>query len=50
VANGVKRSFQRLFPTSIQIKVREGFACFVVGLEDFAYISSLDERSMNPIK
>ena len=51
VAKRVKKSFQRLFPSSPQTKVREEFACFVVGLEDFADISALEERStMNPIK
>jgi hypothetical protein len=51
VATGVKKSFQRLFPSSQQTKVREEFACFVAGLEDFADISALEERStMNPIK
>jgi hypothetical protein len=40
-----------LFPSSQQTKVREEFSFFVVGLEDFAYISALEERStMNPIK
>jgi hypothetical protein len=51
VATRVKKSFQRLFPSSQQTKVREEFACFAVGLEDFADISSLEERNtMNPIK
>jgi hypothetical protein len=30
--------------------VREEFACFAVGLEDFADISSLEERTMDPVK
>ena len=31
--------------------MREEFACFAAGLEDFSYLSSLDERrTMNPIK
>jgi hypothetical protein len=51
VAIGVKKTSQRLFPSSQQTKVREKFACFVVGLEDFAGISALEERNtMNPIK
>jgi hypothetical protein len=51
VANGVKKAFQRLFLTSLQIEVREEFTCFVAGLEDFVDISSLDERrSMNLVK
>ena len=44
VANGVKMAFQRIFPTSLQIDVRQEFACFVAGLEDFADISALNER------
>jgi hypothetical protein len=44
VTNGVKKAFQRLFPTSIQTEVREKFACFATRLENFSYISSLDER------
>ena len=51
VANGVKKAFQRLFPTSVQIEVREEFASFAAGLEDFANISALEDRkTMNPIK
>jgi hypothetical protein len=51
VANGVKKVFHRLFPTSQQTDVREEFSCFVVRLEDFADISSLEERrNMNPVK
>jgi hypothetical protein len=51
VANGVKKAFQRLFPASLQTDVRQEFACFAVGLEDFADISALDERrTMDPVK
>ena len=51
VANGVKKTFQRLFPASQQTDVREEFACFAAGLEEFSDLSSLDERrTMNPIK
>ena len=51
VANGVKKAFQRLFPASQQTNVREEFACFAAGLEEFSDLSSLDERrTMNPIK
>ena len=47
----MKKAFQRLFPSSQQTKVREEFAYFVVGLEDFADMSALEERStMDPIK
>jgi hypothetical protein len=38
VANGVKKAFQRLFPSSQQTVVREEFACFAAGLEDFVDI------------
>ena len=51
VANGVKKAIQRLFPTSQQTDVREEFACFAAGLEEFSDLSSLDERrTMNLIK
>jgi hypothetical protein len=51
VATGVKKYFQRLFPYSQKTKVREEFACFVAGLEHFADIAYLEERStMNLIK
>ena len=51
MAIGVKKSFPRLFPSSQQTKVRDEFTCFAGGLEDFADISALEERStMNPIK
>ena len=51
VANGVKKVFQRLFPSSQQTVAREEFTGFAVGLEDFAYISSLEERrTMDPVK
>jgi hypothetical protein len=47
----VKKAFQRLFPSFQQTEVRKEFACFAAGLEDFADISALEERStMNPIK
>jgi hypothetical protein len=47
----VKKAFQRLFQSSEQTEVRDEFACFAVGLEDFADISALEERStMNLIK
>ena len=51
VASGVKKAFQRLFPSSHQTMVREEFACFAARLEDFADISSLEERrTMNLVK
>ena len=51
VANGVKKAFQRMFPGSLQTDVRKEFACFAAGLEDFADISTLDERrTMDPVK
>jgi hypothetical protein len=51
VATRVKKSFKSLFPSSQQTEVREEFACFATGLEDFADISALEERStMNLIK
>jgi hypothetical protein len=51
VATRVKKAFQRSFPSSQQTDVREEFACFVAGLEDFADMLALEERStMDPIK
>ena len=51
VAIGVKKAFQRLFLASLQTEVREEFACFASGLEDFGDMLALDERgSMNPFK
>jgi hypothetical protein len=51
VATGVKKVLQRLFPSFQQTEVREEFSCFAAGLEDFADISALEERStMNLIK
>jgi hypothetical protein len=51
VATGVKKAFQRLFPSSQQTNAREEFACFAAGLEDFADMSALEERiTMDPIK
>jgi hypothetical protein len=51
VASGVKKAFQRFFPGSQQTEVRKEFACFVAGLEDFADISSWEERrTMDPMK
>jgi hypothetical protein len=47
----VKKAFQRLFLSSQQTNVREEFACFAAGLEGFANMSALEERStMDPIK
>ena len=47
----MKKSFQRLFPASQQTDVREEFACFAAGLEDFSDLSSLDERrTINLVK
>jgi hypothetical protein len=45
VATGVKKTFQRLFPSSQQTEVREEFACFAIGLEDFANISALEREA-----
>ena len=47
----MKKAFQSLFSTSLQTEVREEFACFASGLEDFGDMSALDESgSMNPLK
>lgn len=51
VTNGVKKAFQRIFLASFQTDVRQKFPCFADGLEDFADISTLDERrTMDPVK
>lgn len=51
VAFGVKKAFQRLFPASLQIEVRAEFGSFASGIDDFADMSALEERStMNPLK
>ena len=51
VANGVKRALIRMFPAHLHRELKEEFASFVVGLDDYSDISSLDERStMNPIR
>ena len=48
VANGVKKAFQRLFPTFVQTEVREEFASFAAGLEDFADINFGGEEDHEP--
>jgi hypothetical protein len=45
VANGVKMTLMMMFPTSLQTNVREEFASFVVGLDDYSNTSTLDEKS-----
>eukprot|EP00253_Pinus_taeda_P009555 PITA_09555 len=51
VANGVKKSLMRMFPSHLHREVKEEFASFVAGIDDYADISALEERStMNPIR
>lgn len=51
VANGVKTVLMRIFPSHLFKEVKEEFASFAAGLDDYADISVLEERStMNPIR
>jgi hypothetical protein len=45
VANGVKRSLMKIFLTHSHREVKEEFASFAMGLDDYSNISSLDEKS-----
>ena len=50
VANGVKKALMRMFPAHLHREVKEEFASFAAGLDDYSDISALDERStMNPV-
>ena len=51
VANGVKKALMRMFPAHLHREVKEEFASFAAGLDDYSDISALDERStMNPVR
>eukprot|EP00253_Pinus_taeda_P017793 PITA_17793 len=51
VANGVKKALIRMFPSHLHREVKEEFASFASGIDDYADISALEERStMNPIR
>ena len=51
VANGVKKALMRMFPAHLHREVKEEFASFAAGLDDYSNISALDERStMNPVR
>lgn len=40
-----------MFPSHLHKQVKEEFASFVVGIDDYAHISALEERStMNPVR
>eukprot|EP00253_Pinus_taeda_P001938 PITA_01938 len=50
-ANGVKKALMRMFPSHLHKEVKEEFASFAAGINDYADISALEERStMNPIR
>eukprot|EP00253_Pinus_taeda_P006057 PITA_06057 len=51
VANGVKKSLMEMFPSHLHRKVKEEFASFAAGIDDYADISALKERStMNLVR
>eukprot|EP00253_Pinus_taeda_P030084 PITA_30084 len=51
VANGVKKALIRMFPSHLHREVKEEFASFAAGIDDYADISALEERStMNPVR
>jgi hypothetical protein len=51
VANGVKRALMRIFPAHLHREVKEEFASFAAGLDEYSDISALDERStMSPVR
>ena len=45
VANGVKNALMRMFPAHLHEEVKEEFASFAAGLDDYSAISSLDDKS-----
>lgn len=50
VANGVKKALMRMFPFHLH-RVKGGIASFAAGIDDYADISALEERStMNPVR
>ena len=51
VANGVKEALMRIFSAHLHKEVKEEFASFAAGLDDYSDISALDERStMTPVR
>jgi hypothetical protein len=51
VATGVKKALMRMFPSHLHREVKEEFASFAAGIDDYADISALEERStMNPVR
>ena len=51
VANGVKKALMRIFPAHLHREVKEEFASFATGIDDYLDISSLEERStMNLVR
>eukprot|EP00253_Pinus_taeda_P004206 PITA_04206 len=51
VANGVKKALTRMFPSHLHREVKEEFASFAAGIDDYADILALEERStMNPVR
>ena len=51
VANGVKRTLMKMFPAHLHREVKEEFASFAAGMDDYSDVSALEERStMNPVR
>eukprot|EP00253_Pinus_taeda_P004516 PITA_04516 len=51
VANGVKKALMRMFPSHLHREVKEEFASSAAGIDDYADISALEERStMNLVR
>ena len=44
VASGVKKALMRMFPTHLHKEVKEEFANFVAGLDDYSDISASEEK------
>ena len=51
VANGVKKALMRIFLAHLHREVKEEFASFTVGMDDYSDVSALEERStMYPVR
>ena len=45
MVNGAKAVFMRMFPIDLQREVKEEFANFVGGFNEYSYVVALEERS-----
>ena len=51
MANGMKKTLMRMFLSNLHREVKEEFASFATGIDDYADISALEERStMNLVR